>query len=329
MSVPRIPFLMRFKALTHPSPDDMAEYLRGGEAAAYPKISRIQNGLLLERTLEACVRSLSAQLKREQRHRTRRHQRHSQAHAEMRATTHDHVDQPVQPQPPHAAAPAAAGHHQSSPVLSSAPATPRRMRKVSGDGALTDALQAAASGSRNINTPSNALHPHHGTGAASLLTPTAAVLAQLPMHGACDATDTDGDATDSVAESARARLLRVASRAHHGHSHGQPRVEEETEASGPLSEGSDDDPLLHSDSAADLSDHSTATAASLADWDAEEEANHELETTAVADEQHTHGHGHGHALLRYQAEASRRTAEADVVTTTTSAEPQAANRSPS
>ena len=244
----------------------------------------------------------------------------------MRAAAHDHVDKTVQPQPPHTAAVPAVTGHQSSPVLSSAPSTPRRMRKVSGDDKLTDTLQLAAAGSRSMNTPANALHPHHGTGAASLLTPTAAVLAQLPMHGACDATDTDGDMTDSTAESARARLLRVAARAHHGH--GQPRVEEETEASGPLSD-SDDDSLLHSDSVGDLSDHSTATAASLADWDAEEEANHELESTGVADEQHSHGHGHGHALLRYQAEASRRTAEADAVAATTTAEPQGANRSPS
>jgi len=294
---------MRFKALTHPSPDDMAEYLRGGEAAAYPKISRIQNGLLLERTLEACVRSLSAQLKREQRHRNRRQQRQQQqGHADMHAT-HAHVDRPVQAQSAHSV-PTASQPSQSAPSTPhrlrkgsgdspSVPPQHRSHRKSSGDGAssgLSDALQRAAAGGRHLHSSS---HPHHGPGGPSLLTPTAAVLAQLPLHGAGDATDTDGDATDSAAESARSRLLRAASRAHHG----QPRVEEETEASGPLSD-SDVDSLFHSDSLADLSDHSTGTVASFIDWDAEEDANHELERTA--------GDGaHGHALRRYQAEANR------------------------
>ena len=107
-TVPRIPFLMRFKALTHPSRDDMVEYFRGGEAAAFPKICRIQNNMLLERTLEECVRVLSKQKEKEQDKRSRRIHRHQQNHA--------HRQQQQQPQHEHTtyAHAAAAGHGEAT-----------------------------------------------------------------------------------------------------------------------------------------------------------------------------------------------------------------------
>jgi hypothetical protein len=56
--VPDISFRYNLKVLTHPSFEDMTEYILRGEQATWDKISRIQNMLLLERTLEECLRAL-------------------------------------------------------------------------------------------------------------------------------------------------------------------------------------------------------------------------------------------------------------------------------
>lgn len=207
MIVPKTPFLMRLKALTHPSTDDMEAYIRGGEVACFPKISRIQNTMLLERTLEACVRSLTKQLKSEQARRIRRqHQRQMQQHGDAAATVPAgaaatqplslHVDKPV--------APAQAQHHSPSlkpglaaPVVPATaalalPVTPtRRGRNKSGGSSALPLLGSRTGGTGGADN------------ADCLLTPTASILAQLPLHGAVDPTDTEAEAAPLVRATGR------------------------------------------------------------------------------------------------------------------------------
>ena len=42
---------------------DMDEYIRGGETATWARLSQVQNSLLIERTLEQCVKAVSASLR--------------------------------------------------------------------------------------------------------------------------------------------------------------------------------------------------------------------------------------------------------------------------
>ena len=61
--VPQMRFRMILKALQHPSREDMDEYIRGGETAAWARLSQVQNSLIIERTLEQCVKAVSATLR--------------------------------------------------------------------------------------------------------------------------------------------------------------------------------------------------------------------------------------------------------------------------
>ena len=61
--VPHMRFRMVVKALQHPSKLDMTEYIRGGETAAWAQLSQVQNSLIIERTLEQCVKAISAALR--------------------------------------------------------------------------------------------------------------------------------------------------------------------------------------------------------------------------------------------------------------------------
>jgi hypothetical protein len=47
--VPDISFRMQLKVISQPSDADMIEFMRSGEQAAFPSISRIQNTMVLER----------------------------------------------------------------------------------------------------------------------------------------------------------------------------------------------------------------------------------------------------------------------------------------
>ena len=68
--VPQMRYRMIVKALQHPSREDMNEYIRGGETAAWARLSQVQNSLIIERTLEQCVKAVSASLRTGERVRT-------------------------------------------------------------------------------------------------------------------------------------------------------------------------------------------------------------------------------------------------------------------
>ena len=61
--LPQMRYRMLLKALQHPSREDMDEYIRGGETAAWAQLSQVQNSLIIERTLEQCVKAVSASLR--------------------------------------------------------------------------------------------------------------------------------------------------------------------------------------------------------------------------------------------------------------------------
>lgn len=322
--VPRIPFLMRFKALTHPSVDDMHEYFRGGEAATFPKVSRIQNVLLLERTLEACVRSLTNKIKHDERERRYRRQQKQEQHLyaspvmaaapapfQHAATTttsasttrgsSDDVIPPTVVLPGQAAVGGGSGsfqtpvrraHHPTHAVHSLTPrgtvsgiilpeslesassvsAARRRSRSFSGVG-------AGVGGDRSDS---------HHLPASQIQTPTAAVLAHLPLHGAY-VTDHDHEAEDSSSSEAvtlRAHINRRGTGGEAGHF--STSSDDRLTPVASHSSSSSHTPVIPdavdrgSNGVTGLgggyeSDESTTTTASYIDFDAEEMADQELD----------------------------------------------------
>jgi len=60
--VPSIRLSMLFKALKHPSREDMAEFIKAGEQAVYDKVSAMRNAMRMELSLDRCIRHVQQQL---------------------------------------------------------------------------------------------------------------------------------------------------------------------------------------------------------------------------------------------------------------------------
>lgn len=61
--VPEITFKMQLKVISQPSNTDMIEFIHCGESATWPVISRVQNCMIIERTLDECIKVLARQLR--------------------------------------------------------------------------------------------------------------------------------------------------------------------------------------------------------------------------------------------------------------------------
>jgi len=59
--VPRIPLSLRFKILSHPTDEDMIQYIDIGEKATWPHLQHIQYVLKIEKLIDSTIKSLKAQ----------------------------------------------------------------------------------------------------------------------------------------------------------------------------------------------------------------------------------------------------------------------------
>lgn len=60
--VPRIPLNLRFKILSHPTDEDMRQYIDIGEKATWSHLQHIQHVLKIEKLIDSTIKSLKRQL---------------------------------------------------------------------------------------------------------------------------------------------------------------------------------------------------------------------------------------------------------------------------